>query len=102
MNTYKNGTLYIGNIIKIVNGNKITAKENAFLIYSQNEDCFYTLDVLNYLLDLETNNNLSEEEKREYKEIVEANRYQYKDITDEQVYIDESSVKEAFSKNKTK
>lgn len=102
MNTYENGTLYIGNIVKIVNGNKIIVKGNAFLMYSQNEDCFYTLDVLNYLLDLEINNNLSEEEKTEYKEIVEANKYQYKDITDEEVYIDETSIKEAFSKNKSK
>ena len=99
MNTYENGTLYIGNIVKIVNGNKIIAKENAFLMYSQNEDCFYTLDVLNYLLDLETNNNLTEEEQKEYKQIVEANKYQY---TDEQVYIDENVVKEAFSKSKSK
>lgn len=102
MNTYENGTLYVGNIVKITNGNKTVAKENAFLIYSKNEDCFYTLDVLNYMLDLEININLSEEEKREYKQIVEANKYQYKNITDEEVYVDENGVKEAFSKVKTK
>jgi len=100
---YNNGTLYTGNIIRNKNGEKIIAKENTFLIYSKNEDCFYSLDVLNYLLDLEINNNLTDIQRKEYQEIVDANKYQYKNIGEEtDIYIDYNSIEEAFSKNKTK
>jgi len=102
MYKYENGTLYIGDIIRKTNGVPTVAKKQAFLIYSKNEDCFYTLDVLNYLLDLEVNKSLSEEQREEYKEIVETNKYNYKNIDEDEVYIDENSVEEAFNKVKTK
>lgn len=100
MNKFKNGTLYIGNIMRVANEEITLAKENAFLIYSKQEDCFYTLDVLNYLLDLETNKKLKEEQIKEYTEIVEANKYQYKEPKNKQIYIDEKSICVAFPKQK--
>lgn len=94
MSQYNQGTLYTGNIVKNINNEKILIKENTMLIYDGQKDCFYTVEVLNYLLDLETNKNLSEEKKEECQRKVNENRYHYcSNKNDCILYIDEESIK---------
>lgn len=99
--TYKNGVLYKGNIVKNIDNNTVIVKENIHLFYSQKDNSFYDIEVLNYMLDLELNNNLTKEEIEEYQKIVNKHKYQIAAVKDK-LYIDENSIYEIKTDNKQK
>ena len=99
MNNYKHGTLYIGNI-KI---NNQTIKENEMIIYNGQKDIFYGIDVLNELIDLESNKEIPIEAKKIIEEKVKNSTYNYSTERNDNVpYIDENSIKEFAPNNEHK
>lgn len=101
MYEYNQGTLYTGNIVKEENDKQIIIKENAMLIYDGQKDSFYTVEVLNYLLDLETNKNLSASEREEYQRIVNKNSYPHCNKRNDNIsYIDKKTIIPFSSKEK--
>lgn len=101
--TYKNGVLYKGNIVKKINDNVVIVKEDIHLFYNQKDDSFYDIVVLNYMLDLELNKNLTKEEIEAYQNKVNEHKYGYIELLEEnKLYIDESSIYEIKKDNKQK
>lgn len=98
MNEYNHGCLYIGNI-KI---NNQTLREKAILIYDKQKDVFYGIEVLNELIDLESNKTLTPETKIKIKKIVNNSTFpHYIERNDNITYIEESTITE-FSPEKPK
>lgn len=97
MSKYNSNTIYKGNIIKNINGEKIIIKENIDLIYESKNDSFYPLEHLNYFLDIDLNEKLSDEKRKEYKKILEEGRYDYKFTNFDKLYVDEESIKVSYS-----
>ena len=95
MNNYKHGSLYIGNI-KI---NNQIVKENKMFIYEAQKDIFYGIEVLNELIDLESNKEISIETKKSIEDKIKNSTYIH-DIerNDNIPYIEENSIQE-FSPN---
>lgn len=99
MNKYVQGYLYIGNI-KI---NNTTIKENAILFYDKEKDIFYTIEVLNHLLDQELNKSLNEQTKKEIEDIIKKNSYpHFPENNNDIKYISEESISLFTEKTKAK
>ena len=90
MNEYKHGNLYIGNI-KIKNE---IVKENAMLIYDKNKNIFYGIEVLNHLIDIETNKNMSIELKEKILNDINKHTFSYSSSRNDSIpYIEQESIK---------
>lgn len=101
MDEYTHGDLYTGNIVKVANNEQIILQENVMFIYDGQQEIFYGIEVLNHLLDLETNQDLSTKKKEEYQRIVNENTYlSCSRRNDNKPYIDKESIKPFSPKEK--
>lgn len=99
MNKYNPEELYIGNVMK----NNITIKENTTLFYSKRDDVFYSIEVLNHMIDLETNPSLTPETRRVLEDIVKKYTYPHlKENTSGILFVAEETIRPFMQKNNRK
>ena len=94
MNKFSNGTVYIGNLMKIENGRSVIFKEKAYLVYDASKNTFYSVEnTLNNSIDL-INPNLDKGIKEEYESIIKKHQYQVTPSNKEgEIYVDIASLK---------
>lgn len=91
MNKYDSQKIYCGNLMQ----GEVLLKENIILIYDNKTDTFYSyLDTFNHLLDLNLNNNLTEEETKELEKTIQKYNYPYGQVNStKKTYIDENTIR---------
>lgn len=102
MSKYNEKVVYSGNLMKYTNGQSILLRKGIYLVYEPKTNTFYSLnDTLNYFLDLDLNNNLTEQQREEYKKIIQKHNYPYfSSGIPEEIYIDENSIEVVMDNNK--
>lgn len=100
---YNYKDMYIGDIIKRDNlGNDKIYKSNESLIYMEDEDMFMVIDdYLNYIFEsFYASDRLSKEQLEKNKLMAIKSLLPYKNIKNDCLYVDESSIKLLGTENK--
>ena len=95
MNNFNNSTIYISNLMKTINGKSELYKSNAFLLYEEKTDRFYSLeDTFNEFLDIKLNKNLTEKERENCYKKIKQHEYPYTQSGQEgEIYVDINLIK---------
>ena len=87
---YSSKYIYKANLVEIKdNEKKIREVE---LTYSEKDDVFYPLDIMNVFFSLDTNPSLPLEERKKYIGIINENKLPYKNNDSCAKYIEEDSI----------